>query len=161
MATWATFAAAQPELAARGEQLLMLNNAAAPTPAGLAYLATVRADGGPRIHPISPALIEGRLYAFIIRASPKCRDLHRTGQYALHNYPHFVEPMSWDNCTDEEFYLSGRATLILDPALRQTAAALVGDALDNGDLFELDIAHVMHKTRPAGKLTYTKWRDGA
>jgi hypothetical protein len=157
MATWETFAAAQPELAARGEQLLMLNNPEAPTFAGLAYLATVRADGGPRIHPISPALIGGRLYAFIIRVSPKCRDLHRNGQYALHNFPHFVEPMSWDNCTDEEFYLTGRAILIADPALRQTAATLVGDALDNGDLFELDIAHVMHKTRLGRQLTYTRW----
>jgi hypothetical protein len=157
MATWEMFAAAEPALAARGEYLLMMNNAAAPTPAGLAYLATVRADGGPRIHPISPALIDGRLYAFIVRASPKGRDLHRNGHYALHNYPHFEEPMSWDNCTDEEFFLTGQATLVRDPALRQAAATLVGDALDNGDLFELDIAHVMHKTRPGGKLTYTRW----
>ena len=102
MATWEMFAAAQPDLAARGEHLLMINNLDAPTLAGLAYFATVRSDGGPRIHPISPALIDGRLYAFIVRASPKCRDLHRNGQYALHNFPHFVEPMSWDNCTDEE-----------------------------------------------------------
>ena len=53
---------------------------------GMAYLATVRPDGGPRIHPVSPIVTDEGLYCFVID-SPKRRDLHRDGRYALHTFP--------------------------------------------------------------------------
>jgi hypothetical protein len=56
MTTWQEFTASKPELAAIGKRLFMLGPESGGFEGGLAYLATIRKDGGPRIHPISPAL---------------------------------------------------------------------------------------------------------
>ncbi|MET0415816.1 MAG: pyridoxamine 5'-phosphate oxidase, partial [Actinoplanes sp.] len=47
MASWSDFAAAEPVLAAGIRALLQQYGP------GMGYLATVRADGGPRLHPVS------------------------------------------------------------------------------------------------------------
>lgn len=94
MISWGTFKAQQPELARQGAGLLYHYGV------GLAFLGTVRADGGPRLHPMCPLLTDTRLYAFIV-PSPKQRDLHRDGRYAMHSFP--LE----DN--EDAFYLSGMA----------------------------------------------------
>ncbi len=67
------------------------------------YLATVRKDGSPTVHPVSPILRENRLFVFMYPTSPKAHDLQRDGRYALH-------------CAVEgrdggagEFYIRGRA----------------------------------------------------
>jgi hypothetical protein len=54
MSTWTTSAQARPELAELGRQLLDEQN-------GYAYLATVTADGAPRVHPVVPVLVDGDL----------------------------------------------------------------------------------------------------
>src|SRR5262245_24393908 len=94
MATWIEFEKDSPAMAAAGRKLLYQFGP------GLGYLATVRRDGGPRLHPICPTLHEGRLYG-LIGPSPKQGDLLRDGRYALHTFP----------CpeVDDEFYLTGRA----------------------------------------------------
>src|SRR5687768_14278228 len=113
MATWETFAAQEPELAVTAARVLLLNQQPdAPLPAGLAYLATIRADGGPRIHPISPVLTGGRLYAFVLKASPKARDLARNSHYALHSFPYPME-----NFGSEEVYLTGHASRVTNTAV--------------------------------------------
>jgi pyridoxamine 5'-phosphate oxidase-like protein len=154
VATWGEFAAAEPDLATRGQQLLLIQDPEAPNEGGLGYLATVRGDGGPRVHPISPALHEGRLYAFIVRTSPKRADLLRDGRYALHSWP---LPFEADSFNDEEFYLAGRARLVEDETIRARIAKAVGDNPATGEVFELDMERVMHKSRPGGTLTYAKW----
>lgn len=78
MATWAEFEAAAPEMAAAGWALLSHPGF------GFGYLATVRRDGGPRLHPINPVLAAGCLTTFIV-PSPKLDDLRRDGRYALHS----------------------------------------------------------------------------
>ena len=93
MATWSTFEAAAPELATAGQRLLYQFGP------GLGFLATVRPDGGPRLHPICPVVAEGELWAFILRRSPKCRDLERDGRYALHSFPPVEK--------DDEFAVTG------------------------------------------------------
>jgi hypothetical protein len=154
VATWEEFAAAEPDLATRGRQLLLIQDPDAPNEGGLGYLATVRADGGPRVHPISPAINDGRLYAFIVRTSPKRRDLLRDSRYALHSWP---LPFEAESFNDEEFYLTGSATLVEDEAVRARIAKAVGDNVATGDVFELDVERVLHKSRPGGTLTYAKW----
>ncbi len=69
MSTWQEFAAAAPELAAFGERRFR--------EAEVAYLATVRPDGSPRVHPVTPVLCEGNLYLFMEPTSPKSQDLRR------------------------------------------------------------------------------------
>ncbi|WP_018254864.1 pyridoxamine 5'-phosphate oxidase family protein [Salinispora mooreana] len=101
MASWSEFAADVPRLADGVRRLLQQYGP------GLGYLATVRADGGPRVHPVSPVLTEEGLFCFVID-SPKRRDLERDGRYALHSFP--AEE------SDDEAYLAGRARLVTDPA---------------------------------------------
>ena len=80
MISWPDFQAYQPELARQGAGLLYNYGV------GLAFLGTVRADGGPRLHPMCPLLTGTGLYAFIV-PSPKQADLHRDGRYAMHSFP--------------------------------------------------------------------------
>ena len=54
MVTWKEFAAAEPDLAATGRSLLFQFKV------GLAFLATVRSDGAPRLHPVCPVLSDDR-----------------------------------------------------------------------------------------------------
>ena len=80
MISWRDFTAQQPDLAGQGADLLYHYGV------GLAFLGAVRAGGGPRLHPMCPLLTEAGLYAFIV-PSPKQRDLHRDGRYAMHSFP--------------------------------------------------------------------------
>ena len=99
MASWPDFVAAEPRFAAAVHALIHQYGP------GLAYLATIRPDGGPRVHPVSPLITDDALYCFVID-SPKRRDLDRDGRYALHSFP----PES----TDDEAYLSGRVRQVTD-----------------------------------------------
>jgi hypothetical protein len=67
---------------------------------GLAYLATVRSDGGPRVHPMCPLIADAGLFAFLI-PSPKREDLHRDARYAMHSFP--------ADQNEDAFYLTGTA----------------------------------------------------
>jgi hypothetical protein len=51
---------------------------------GLAFLATVRPGGGPRVHPVCPVISPAGLH-LLIKAGPKQQDLRRDGRYALHS----------------------------------------------------------------------------
>ena len=147
MATWREFAEFSPALAAHGERMLRIgkDKPAGSLAGGLAYLATIRKDGGPRLHPISPALIDGRLYAFILHRSPKKHDLLRDGRYALHSWPY---PMDEQNYNDDEFYLSGTATWIDDPALRRAYRDRLRTAVPAAESFVLHLAATADSLRP-------------
>src|SRR6266508_2616401 len=107
MASWFEFAAAQPRLPAAIPELVHQYGP------GLGYLATVRADGGPRVHPVSPVITDDGFYCFLLD-TPKRRDLERDGRYALHSYP--------PEDSDDEAYLSGRVQPVTDPARVSTLA---------------------------------------
>ena len=151
MVTWKEFAAAEPDLAETGRSLLEQFGV------GLAFLATVRKTGAPRLHPVCPVLSDGRLYVLILPASPKRHDLMRDGRYALQTFPQ-PKPGS------DEFYVTGSALLVEDPATR---TAVLRDAKHMAQaseiLFELQIDRVMH-TRwenvltPAMHSVHRKWR---
>jgi hypothetical protein len=66
-----------PDLAGEGRQLFYEHRV------GLGFLATVRPDGGPRVHPICPLVTPEGLYGFIV-PGPKLKDLRRDSGYALH-----------------------------------------------------------------------------
>jgi hypothetical protein len=105
--SWGDFRAHQPDFARQGADLLYHFGV------GLAFLGTVRPDGGPRLHPMCPLLTDTGLYAFIV-PSPKQRDLHRDARYAMHSFP--LE----DN--EDAFYLSGAASHVSNPQLRDRLA---------------------------------------
>jgi Pyridoxamine 5'-phosphate oxidase len=154
MVTWKEFAAAEPDLADVGRSLLFQFNV------GLAFLATVRRDGAPRLHPVCPVLSDDRLFVLIIPTSPKRHDLRRDGRYALQTFPQ-PKPGS------DEFSIAGKAVGVDDAAVR---AAILRDAKHMADAseiaFELWIEHVMH-TRwenvltPQMRSVHRKWRAAA
>ena len=63
MATWAEFANAEADLAAFARERME---------GRIVYQATLRLDGGPRVHPVSPVITDGGLFSFLID-SPKRR----------------------------------------------------------------------------------------
>jgi Pyridoxamine 5'-phosphate oxidase len=129
---WRALAEAAPELAEIGRALLNQFGV------GLAFLATVRADGGPRLHPVCPVLSEGSLFVLITPASPKRRDLERDGRYALQTFP---QPKAGS----DEFYLTGRAQPIADAAIRSAVLRDARHQADPGEvLFELRVERAMH-----------------
>ena len=106
---------------------------------------------------MSPAVLDGRLYIYVLLTSPKLGDLRRDGRYALHSWP---KPFSDEGLDDEEFYLNGTATAVGDGGLHQRISAAVGDKPESGASFELDIVRAMHKAREGG-LGYTVWKGDA
>ena len=155
MATWSEFERADSAMAAAGQKLIRQFGV------GLGFLATVRRDGGPRVHPVCAILCDGGLYSLVVE-SPKQRDLLRDGRYALHTFP------AMDR--DDEFYVTGRATRRDDAALvaRVRAAQEAAGGTSSGDemLFELHIEHALLSTyKKRGEPdnwppVYTKWHGG-
>ena len=143
MATWKEFKAAQPSMADEGRALLY------DVGVGLGFLATVRGDGGPRLHPICPLVSDDGLFAFIV-PSPKQGDLHRDGRYALHSMP--LER------NEDAFYLTGRARHVTDTGLRSLLGKQFADERsafgldppgDDQHLFAFDVSMAM-LTRTTG-----------
>jgi hypothetical protein len=106
MTSWSEFSRQAPELAAFGEARFR---------SGVAYLGTLRADGGPRVHPVTPILGE-QLFLFMEPTSPKGKDLQRDDRYALHC------SVADSNGGEGEFYVRGRAILTTDHLVRAQAA---------------------------------------
>jgi uncharacterized pyridoxamine 5'-phosphate oxidase family protein len=123
MATWKEFATAEPDMASVGLALLERFH--------IAYLATVRADGSPRVHPVSPFIIDGRLFVATPQGSPKARDQIRDGRYVLHMLP---------GKDDAEFRIRGRAHSVVDSEERAMVLDR-GPHYVKGDdhIFEYDI----------------------
>jgi hypothetical protein len=121
MLSWKQFSEVRPDLATLGASLLYEFGSI-----GLGFLATVRADGGPRVHPICPLLTDEGLYGFIV-PGPKLDDLRRDTRYALHCET-FPPPRH-----DDAFYVTGRASERDDPILR---AALTDQFLHERQLDE-------------------------
>ena len=144
MVTWREFAGARPDLAEAGRTLLYQYGV------GLAFVATVRPDGGPRLHPVCPVLLaEEGLYALLV-PSPKREDLRRDPRYAMHSFP----------CEQNEdaFYVVGTTRPSDDPSLRRMVGAQFltereWDApppgFDQQELFEFDVERCLY-TRTGG-----------
>jgi hypothetical protein len=115
MVTWSELDAAAPDIAAAGRRLLYARGD------GEALLATVRGDEPPRIHPINVGVVDGRLYAFLLRSAKRV-DLEEDGRYALHAHQ--------DPAAPDEFSVRGRARLVDNAEVR----AAVGGAW----FFEID-----------------------
>jgi hypothetical protein len=146
--SWQVLAAVDPALADFGRQRLHDE---------VAYLATLREDGSPRLHPVRPIVSDGHLFVFMEPASPKGRDLRRDGRYALHCTATGSQP--WDL---REFSVEGRATGITDAALRQTANAATSFPRDDHFvLFELGIENAFSTVYGAGgQPVRRRWRKG-
>jgi hypothetical protein len=148
MAKWGEFEAAMPSMAVAGKQLFEQHGI------GLGFLATIRKDGAPRLHPMCPILTDGGLWTFI-GPSPKLGDLRRDGRYALHSFP----PVD----VDDEFTVAGRAVEMPEPGVRAAVRRAYKAEFQSDDevLFELHIERAMHakyEARPSWPPVYTRWQ---
>jgi len=143
---WSELEVAAPAIAGEGRRLIYARGD------GEALLATVRGDDLPRIHPVNVAIVDGRLYVFVIAGSPKRGDLETDGRYALHTHQ--------DPAAPSELALRGRARRVDDPAERDRVAAGWAFTIDDGyTLFELAIESALLGERGADEWPprYTAW----
>jgi general stress protein 26 len=146
---WGALADDAPELAQAGRELLYQYGP------GLAFLATLRADGAPRLHPVCPVIVDGGLYVFVVNRSPKVHDLRKDGRYALHTFS------AAD--VDDEFMVAGRAVVVTDTALHDHVLEVYlaqGTTTADDTLFELLIERALHakyEPRPSGPPVYTRY----
>jgi hypothetical protein len=104
MTSWGQFAEVEPEMAARGAALLGV---------GVAYIATIARDGGPRVHPFTPLIAGGRLLTFIGKHTAKYHNLLRDPRHCVHAFL---------GESDEELLIIGRTVVADDWATRMSAA---------------------------------------
>jgi hypothetical protein len=142
--SWKYLEEQQPELAAFG--LERLNG-------HVAYLATVRKDGSPRLHPMTPIIGQGHLFVFMEPTSPKGHDLQRDGRYAIHGAVSDTSGMSG------EFVVTGRAHLVDDPGKRPLAVSLAPYvAAERYILFEFDIETAASTIYPDDRPVRQFWK---
>ena len=137
MLTWTQFEGQEPALAAVGRAQFYQHNI------GLGFLATVRRDGGPRVHPVCPVISPAGLHVLIL-PGPKRGDLRRDGRYSLHTEM-FPPPRE-----DDGFAVTGRAREETDretwTVVRDQVIKDFGELWPNYDdltLFELNIASAL------------------
>jgi hypothetical protein len=124
MTTWKEFERAEPEFAQRVRALFDAHRHKT--------MATVRADGSPRISGIEVAFEDGQLVFGSMSNARKGADLRRDPRFALHSAT--IDPVEGSEAQwPGEAKVSGRAI----------PAGAIGEGTD-GDLFHADIAEVVH-----------------
>lgn len=146
--SWRALEEKNPELAAFGVSRLH---------GQVAYLATVRQDGSPRVHPMTPIIGQGHLFVFMEPTSPKGQDLRRDGRYAIHC------AVSDTSGASGEFRISGQAQLITDPELRALAVGLAPySPADRYILFEFSLESAASTVYEGDRVIHQRWkRDGS
>jgi hypothetical protein len=126
---WETFKGEAPELASLAYEKLH---------GKVAYLATIKKDGSPRLHPVKPFIGNGMLFIFTEPSSPKIKDLKWYGRYALHCAVDTEGPLI-------EVLVSGYAETVSNPLMREQAVRITASAVVNNSyyLFEFHIKHVL------------------
>jgi hypothetical protein len=171
VATWAQFEAEAPEVASvaaklwpaitaihRGERV-----ADGLPQFAIAYLATVRADGAPRLHPFCPILAVGRLFAAIPRSSPKGWDLRRDPRCVIHALP---GPEDDELCiravavevTDDDAMRATVRDVVLRTAVGGMIETVSHDALFEFDLEQVDVARWIDIGKPGTHAIRDQWR---
>src|SRR3954454_9388809 len=138
---WSEFETAAPKLAALGrERFTRLN---------VMVLATLRADGPPRISPVNPFFVGGELLIGSMR-SAKVADLLRDQRCALHSA--IVD----GDGAEGEFKLFGRAIELTDPTLRNADpnAWWVKQPPGNAFVFHVDVESAVFVNWDWDTMTY-------
>ena len=136
MASWAEFAGAEPELAARVEERFAIRKHKT--------LATLRKDGAPRISGIETQFNDGQLVLGMMPDSRKLADLRRDPRLAIHSPtddPPAERPAGWRG----EAKISGRAVLV--------------DGSSTAPMVQIDISEVVftHLNDQGDRLVVESW----
>jgi hypothetical protein len=153
MTRWIDVTRAVPELAAAVQGRFEAT--------GLGLLATVRADGSPRISPLEPLFALDELWLGMMPGSRKAADLVRDPRFAMHSATADKE------VTDGDAKLTGHAIAVDDEATVRRfteafhAATGYGPGPADVQLFRADVREIS-MLRPAGDhLDIDWWREGA
>jgi hypothetical protein len=143
MASWAEFAAAEPDLASRVAQRFAIRKHKT--------LATLRKDGSPRISGIEVEFVNGEVFLGIMPDSLKLRDLERDPRLAIHSPtddPPPGDPRGWGG----EAKLGGSAREV----------ALPDSPVAGGRRFRIDITEAVltHLNDAGDRLVVEFWRPG-
>jgi hypothetical protein len=168
MASWAEFEQGAPDLAVVAARLWPGITALHRGETGhfsVAYLATTRGDGSPRLHPFCPILAAGRMFAAIPMSSPKGQDLRRDPRCTIHALP---------GPDDDELSIRALATEITEERVRTAVVGVVGasgvggmietaskDPLFAFDLIQVDVARWIDIGQPGTHAVRHRWRPAS
>lgn len=127
MPSWSAIEAAEPEFAARARRLIEAGRHKT--------IATLRADGSPRISGIECEFVDGELQFGSMTGSRKAADLHRDPRFALHGptfHPETGKEREWPG----EAKIAGRA---------RVSGPVVADGAESheGEMFVADVTEVV------------------
>lgn len=153
----------EPDLAERARALL--------TAPVNAVLATIRADGTPRVSGIDPWIADGELHLGFMPGSRKGSDLHRDPRLALHGIPWESRKVR-DGATDPgegDVKLTGRARFLEPEAARAALAALAAergfdtptddDGNHEGDVVVIDVVELVVIGVDGQELVVDRWTE--
>lgn len=106
------------------------------------YLATIRSDGWPRVHPVGVNVRRPALVVVMFPTSPKAADLRRTGKYAVH-------------CAVEDNNGGGGEVLVT--GIARDVEPTPADHERGWIAFELLVAEVLFIRSHDGKLSKRRW----
>lgn len=148
MATWAEFAAEQPDMAAFVQGRFAADRHA--------LLATLRKDGSPRISGVEPDFTRGELWAGMMFDSLKSKDLRRDPRFALHC-------MSTTASVAEagDAKISGTAEFWMDKAdYLKDLFDRTGWNPSELDLFRFNVTEVVQITTEGDEMVVLSWHEG-
>ena len=157
MTGWTNFTSTEPDLAERARSILSSTTNC--------VLATIRADGSPRVSGIDPFFREGELWIGSMPGSRKGADLARDSRMAIHGIPWESRKVR-DGVTDPgdgDVKLTGRAVLLGDD---KASARILGEYFaeldvdqpeDGGDLYAIDLETVVVIAVEDDHLVVDRW----
>src|SRR3954447_25807118 len=151
---WSELEERQPRLAAKARERLV--------EPGVLLVVSLRRDGTPRLSPVEPYVMDGRLLLSMLWQSHKARDLQRDPRVLLHGV------VTGPDGGEGELKLRGRAVEERDGAIQAQYATAVAQDLgwspDVGrfHLFEVDLEHVafVRYDHETGDQFVTTWPPG-
>ncbi len=151
MPSWAAVEALAPELAERVKERFRAT--------GLGLLATLRADGSPRISGIEPLFALDELWLGMMLESRKAKDLLRDARLALHSATEDKQ------VTNGDARISGRAVEVTEPAdFERFNRAFQGETgyipPPPYHLFRVDVTELMFLKPGGDHLVIESWREG-
>ncbi|MET9631526.1 pyridoxamine 5'-phosphate oxidase family protein [Lentzea sp. NPDC006480] len=150
MATWAEFAAEQPDLAAFAQARFAADRHA--------LVATLRKDGSPRISGVEPDFTRGELWMGMMLDSLKSRDLRRDPRFSLHC-----------NTTTASMTAAGDAKISGTAEFWTEKDDYLKDLYDRTgwmpeggelDLFRCDVTEVVSITVEGDEMVVVSWHEG-
>jgi hypothetical protein len=173
MAAWSVVAREAPEVAAVATGLwpgLFALDRGHAVPAGqhafpIAYLATVRRDGAPRLHPFCPILADGRLFAAIPGSSPKGWDLRRDPRCVIHAMPGPDDDEMCIRAMASEVAAEGDSVALVQSVVARSEVGGMQESVRHHPIFEfdvlqVDVAHWLRVGQPDTEAVRQQWRRG-